>query len=405
MGTRFRFLPGVVVPVLLLTLSACKTTSSSTPTGTGALFVATQGDSSVSAYTIDLTAGTITANGKSVATGSVPSAMILAPSGTALFIANSNSSIPPNSPACTLPSPGSITAYTVGSDGTLTAASGSSPTGFIPLAMAIDSGGHFLFVANQGLQCDPTSGTISVFAINNATLTEVPGSPFRSSEPLAPSGTGPSGLAVTPDGKFLYVSDQYDNTVTTFSVDASGVLTRGPVVPVGTSPSAMAISPNGGFLYVANASTVSGFAICNQIVTSCNDPNSPDGLLAPITGSPFSSGLGPVSIVAPPSGKFLFVVDRLSNQVSEYKVATGTGVLTPNSQASISTASNPVWAAIRVGTTVDATTGGTTNYLYVAELGSSSLSIYQFDSTKGTLGRVGQPIILDGGQPSALAAE
>ena len=81
-------------------------------------------------------------------------------------------------------------------------------------------------------------------------------------------------------------------------------------------------------------------------------------------------------MVFAPSGKFLFVVDRLSNQISEYQVATGTGVLTPNSQASISTASNPVWVAIRVGTTIDATTGGTTNYLYVAELGASSISIY-----------------------------
>ena len=175
MGTRFRFLAGVVVPGLLLSLSACTTSSSSTPSGSGpgALFVATQGDSSVSAYTIDLTTGTINANGDSVPTGSVPSAMILAPSGTALFIANSNSAIPPNSPACTLPSPGTITAYTVSTDGTLTAASGSPQTGVItPLAMAIDSGGHFLFVANQGLQCDPTSGTISVFAIKDATLTE-----------------------------------------------------------------------------------------------------------------------------------------------------------------------------------------------------------------------------------------
>ena len=150
---------------------------------------------------------------------------------------------------------------------------------------------------------------------------------------------------------------------------------------------------------------MSGFAICNQIVTSCNDPNAPDGILAPITGSPFSAGLGPTSIVVAPSGKFMFVVDRLSNQISEYKIATGTGELTPNTQATISTGANPVSAAIRVSTTADATTGGTANYLYVAELGSSSLSIYTFDSTKGTLGRVGAPITIDGGQPSALAAE
>jgi 6-phosphogluconolactonase (cycloisomerase 2 family) len=390
MGTRFRFLAGVVVPVLLLTLSACKTSSSSTPTGTGALFVATQGDSSVSAYTIDLTAGTLTANGKSVATGSVPSAMILAPSGTALFVANNATN--------------DISAYTVKADGTLTAGATTPTGGMTPLSMAMDSAGHFLFVANQGLQADPASGTISVFAVQDATLTAV-GPPLQVAEPGAASGTGPAGVAVTPDGKFLYVSNQFDSTVTSFSVDASGVLTRGLVVPVGTAPSAITITPDGGFLYVANSSTVSAFAICNQVVTSCNDPTDPDGNLTAVAGSPFSAGLGPANMVVAPSGKFLFVVDRLSNQVSEYKIATGTGVLTANSQATISTASNPVWAAIRVGTTVDATTGGTTNYLYVAELGASSLSIYMFDSTKGTLGRVGQPVTIDGGQPSALAAE
>ncbi len=357
------------------------------------MFVATQGDSSVSAYTIDLTAGTLTANGESVATGSVPSAMILAPSGTALFVANSSTQR-------------SFSAYYASkSDGTLRPAASTPTGGITPLSMAMDSGGHFLFVANQGLQCDPASGTISVFAIQDATLTGCQAPLFARRRHLSSSGTGPSGVAVTPDGKFLYVSNQFDNTVTTFSVDASGVLTRGLVVPVGTSPSALAITPNGGFLYVANSSTVSGFAICNQVVTSCNDPTAPDGTLTAITGSPFSAGLGPTSIVVAPSGKFLFVVDRLSNQISEYKIATGTGVLTANSQATISTASNPVWAAIRVGTTTDATTGGTTDYLYVAELGASSLSIYTFDSTVGTLGRVGPPITIDGGQPSALAAE
>ncbi|MBZ5649670.1 MAG: lactonase family protein [Acidobacteriia bacterium] len=391
MGTRFRFLVGVVVPVLLLSLSACTTSSSSTPSGSGALFVATQGDSSVSAYTIDLSAGTLTANGKGVATGSTPSAMVLAPSGSALFVANSGTN--------------DISAYSVKSDGTLTAGSTTPTGGMTPLSISMDSAGHFLFVANQGLQIDPASGTISVFAVQDAALTAVPGSPFRVAELGASSGTGPAGVAVTPDGKFLYVSNQFDGTVTSFSVNASGVLTRGLVVPVGTAPSGLAITPNGGFLYVANSSTVSGFAICNQIVTSCNDPTAPDGVLTALTGSPFSSGLGPVSIVAAPSGKFLFVVDRLSNQVSQYKIATGTGVLTANTQATISTGANPVWAALRVGTTTDATTGGTTNFLYVAELGASSISIYTFDSTVGTLGRVGPPISVTGGQPSAVAAE
>jgi 6-phosphogluconolactonase len=391
MGTRFRFLAGIVVPVLLGGLSACNNSSSSSSAGTGAVFVASQGDSAVTSFSIDLSTGKLTANGGSIPTGSVPSAMILAPSGAVLFIANSGSN--------------NISAYTVKTDGTLTAAGSTQAAGMTPLGMAMDSAGHFLFVANQGLQIDPNSGTVSVFAVSNTGLTEVPGSPFVVAVPGAPGGTGPSGVAVTPDGKFLYVSNQFDSTVSKFSVDASGVLTRGPVVPVGNTPSTLTITADGGFLYVANASTISGFAICGQVLTSCSDPTSPDGSLTAAEGSPFSSGINPVAIVAAPSGKFLFVVDRQSNQISQYKVATGTGVLAANTQAVISTGATPVGAAIRVGTTTVTATGGTTDYLYVPNLGSSSVSVYSFDSTAGLLGLVGGPVSITGGQPGAVAAE
>lgn len=391
MGKRFRFLAGIGVPVLLLGLTACNSTTSSSSSGTGVLFVASQGDSSVSTFSIDLSTGLLTANGAGVATGGMPAAMLLAPSGTALFVANRDTN--------------NISAYTVKSDGTLTAASGTQPAGMTPLSMTMDSGGHFLFVANQGLQIDPTSGTVSVFAVKDTTLTEVAGSPFRVAAPGAPGGTGPAGVAVTPDGKFLYVANQFDGTVTKFSVDASGVLTQGPVVSVGTAPSAMAITADGGFLYVANTSTISAFAICNQVIISCNNPTSPDGSLTVVAGSPFSAGIEPVSIVAAPSGKFLFAVNRQSNQISEYKIATGTGVLTANTQSSISTGATPVGAVIRAGTKAVTATGGTTDYLYVPNLGSSSISVYSFDSTVGLLGLVGGPVSVTGGQPSAVATE
>jgi 6-phosphogluconolactonase len=391
MGTRFRFLAGIVVPVLLVGLSACNNDSSSSSAGTGAVFVASQGDSTVTSFSIDLSTGLLSANGGSIAAGSVPSAMILAPSGTVLFIANSGSN--------------NISAYTVKTDGTLTPAGSTQAAGMTPLSMAMDAAGHFLFVANQGLQIDPNSGTVSVFAVSNTSLAEVPGSPFVVAAPGAPGGTGPSGLAVTPDGKFLYVSNQFDSTVSKFSVDAAGVLTRGPVVPVGTTPATLAITADGGFLYVANASTISGFAICGQVLTSCSDPTSPDGSLTAVEGSPFPSGINPVAIVAAPSGKFLFAVNRQSNQISQYKVATGSGVLTANTQAVISTGATPVGAAIRVGTKTNTNTGGVTDYLYVPNLGSSSVSVYSFDSTVGLLGLVGGPVSITGGQPGAVAAE
>jgi 6-phosphogluconolactonase len=378
----------------MLVLSGCSSNNSSPSASTGALFVSTQGDSLVSTYTIDLSTGVLTSVGTGVATGSMPSAMLLAPSGDTLFIANRASN--------------NISTYAVNSNVSLTAASSTSPTGMTPLAMATDSAGHFLFVANQGLQVDPASGTISVFSIQNGSLTEVAGSQFRVADVSASSGPGPAAIAVTPDGKFLYVANQFDGTVTGFSVDTtSGALTRGSTVLVGTAPSGVDITPDGGFLYVANSgsSNVSAFAICNQIVTSCSVPTSPDGSLTPVAGSPFSAGLGPAAMVAAPSGKFLFVVDRQSNQISEFKIATGTGVLSANTQASISTGSTPVAVAVRLGTTVVSATQGTTDYLYVTNFAASTMTSYSFDSTVGLLGLVSSTPVVTGGQPSAVATK
>ena len=390
MGTRFRFLAAMVLPVSLLCLSACNNSSSSSSSGTGVLYVASQGDSSVSTFSIDLTKGLLTAGGTGVATGSVPTAMLLAPSGTALFIANSGTN--------------DISAYSVKSDGSLTAAGATQPAGMTPLSMAMDSGGKFLFVANQGLQIDPNSGTVSVFAVSGTTLAEVPGSPFRVAVPGAPVAPALR-TGGHPRWKTPLLSQPIRQHPNQILVDGSGVLTLGPVVPVGTTPSAVGMTPDGGLLYVGNASTVSAFAICNQVLTSCNDPTSPDGSLTAVAGSPFSAGIGPVAIVASPSGKLGFVVNRLSNQISEYKIATGTGVLTPYTQSQISTGANPVGATIRAGTATVAATGGTTDFLYVPNLGASSVSVYSFDSTVGTLGLVGGPVPITGGQPSAVAAE
>ena len=89
----------------------------------------------------------------------MPTAMLLSPSGTTLFIANSATN--------------NISTYTVKTDGTLTAGSSSATAGTTPLSMAIDSASHFLFVANQGSQIDPASVNVSVFILPSGCVTEV----------------------------------------------------------------------------------------------------------------------------------------------------------------------------------------------------------------------------------------
>jgi DNA-binding beta-propeller fold protein YncE len=345
--------------------------------------------------------------------------MILAPSGNALFVANSNPNIP-TSPACALPPAGTISAYTVNSNGTLTAASTPMAAGIIPSGMAIDSAGKHLFVANQGvqfvpnpiMQCSPQSGTISVFNISGTSLSPV-GLPFPT-EPPSAQNTRPVAVAVSLSGNFLYVANQFDGTVSVFSIASSGALTP-TLAPysVGMAPAALALSPDGSFLYVANSGSgnVSAFTVCDKQSATCAvSPGSvPDGSLTSIAGSPFPASLGPISIATDSAGRFLFVVDNGSNQVSQYKISAGTGVLVADSPATISTGANPVWIAFRTGTSKVTATGGTIDYLYVANIGANTISTFSFDSTIGGLSVLGSPVTLVNGagqprgQPSAIA--
>jgi len=66
MRMKFRALAYLPVLISLGFLTACSTKNSSSTGGTGALFVTTQGDSLITPYTIDLSTGKFTANGKAV---------------------------------------------------------------------------------------------------------------------------------------------------------------------------------------------------------------------------------------------------------------------------------------------------------------------------------------------------
>ena len=177
--------PGRVgVLALLLGLSTCtNNNSSSSSSGTGALFVATQGDSSVSAFSIDLSTGLLTANGCRGTHRQRGFGDALGTSGSHFSVALHPANSPLHLPAR------NISAYTVNTDGTLAAASGDSQsTGMTPLD---DGHGHrrtLPFRGQSRFAIDPASGTISVFAVQGTTLTEVPGSPFPVAAPGAPTG-------------------------------------------------------------------------------------------------------------------------------------------------------------------------------------------------------------------------
>jgi DNA-binding beta-propeller fold protein YncE len=120
-----------------------------------------------------------------------------------------------------------------------------------------------------------------------------------------------------------------------FTVSGSGLTPLAGSVNVGTAPSALAIDPNGKFLFVANhgSNNVSAFAIGS------------DGALSPVSGSPFTSGTGPVFVAVDTAGSHLYVADHDSSDITEFAIS-GTGSLSPVSGSPIALQTTPAWIAV-----------------------------------------------------------
>jgi len=395
MGMKFGFVGCLLLAILLWCMAGCSSAINGATSGISYLYVTAQANTTISAYTVTQSSGALTGLGNAIGTGSVPSAIAVTPSGSALFVANTGSN--------------NISSYSINADASLTAASATTPTGSTPAALAIDPGGKFLFVANQ------TSSSISVFSINGTGLTAAPGSPFTTIPAglSYPNGTLPAAVAVSHSGNFLYVANQLANFVSAFAINSSSGALTPLAVPFyddgQVAPSGLAVTPNGGFLYVANAgansNNVSAYAICDSVVNTCANPNTPDGTLTTVTGSPFPAGLGPVAIAFDPGFNFAYVVDKGSNTISQYSFGPGNGVLTPLSPPTISTGVTPVSIAVLSGVVaadVGNTLFNTTDYAYVANLGSGTISIFSITTSSGLLNVVGQPVVIFG-QTSAIS--
>lgn len=380
--------------------------SNSAPANTSFMWVATQGDQKVRAYTISQSTGSINpiaTTGSPVATGVQPTAMTITPDGKTMFIVNAEGTV-------TDPG-GTVTAYTIKADGTLAVSGTGVKAGQIPIALAVDPAGKFLFVANQGTSSDVTSGTISVFAISGTTL----GPPvnFPTELPAAVSGSGPSAVAVSPVGNYLYVANQFSNNVQSYSFNASGTLTLIATYPAGTNPSGLAFSrcaglasnsvtasctvPDDNNLFVSNSGSnnISIFSACIQVSGTCNAAN---GTLTELpSGSPVAAGVGPATILVDRTSDYVYAVDRGSNQVSEYQYSPATGVLTPLG-ATVSGGASVFSGGITANLANNSTTF---NWIVITNNGSSSVSPFKVPAT-GKLIALSSGQFAIQGQPSAI---
>jgi 6-phosphogluconolactonase (cycloisomerase 2 family) len=183
-----------------------------------------------------------------------------------------------------------------------------------------------LYVVNQ------TSKDLNAYFIyrNDGSLHSVPGSPF-------PIGEPPTGVAVDPSGKCVYVTTLKSVTSPQSSVYAFALQSNGSLKPVPGSPFstvnwalALTIDPQGKYLYVSSSPETS---TASKSEIDAYSINATDGALTPLPGSPYTEPNSPNrangawDIAIHPSGNFR-VIPNMCAGIVVYRIDPSTGTLT-----------------------------------------------------------------------------
>lgn len=206
--------------------------------------------------------------------------------------------------------------------------------GGMPLLVAITPDGAHVYVASQ------VSNTVSVIATaTNTVVATIPVSSAPTGLAIAPDGAHAYvsvppgavaviatatntvvasiplqeafGLAVTPDGAFLYAARFCEPPCGAGSVTVVATATNSVVadVGVGVNPYRVAITPDGAFAYVTNIGSVSVIATATHSVVAT-----------------IPAGIVPLGVGITPDGAFVYVADAFSNAVAVISHATLTVV-------------------------------------------------------------------------------
>ncbi len=208
-------------------------------------------------------------------------------------------------------------------------------------------------------------------------------------------GTTPTGLALLPSKKFLYVANSFGNSVSTFNVNGDGSLTlTGTSTPAGSGPNTAVIDPSGQFLLVTNS-------VSNNISVFSIDTTS--GALSPVGGSPFFANAAPTQMIFTHSGAFVYVTNPGLGTVTGFSFASGVLTQVPGSPFPSGAGASAL--------TVDASD----SFLYVANTSAvnpllatdGNISGFGIDSSTGALTPLlGSPFTSpEGSGPSSITVD
>lgn len=271
----------------------------------------------VSAFEIDRTTGNLRLLNEQATQGADPCHLTVDRKKKTLLVANYTG--------------GSITALPIRSDGTLGMAlevkqhEGSSikeqQKGPHAHCIILDQSERYALAADLGIdkvmiyRFDPLTGKLTPGQQPSAELQQ---------------GAGPRHLTLHPSGKYLYVINELDSTLTAFKYSGtSGMLAQ--IETVSTLPSDFSgvsycadvhVSPSGKFLYGSNRGH-------NSIVVFEIDQRS--GKLKQLEHVS-TEGKGPRNFVIDPTGRFLLVANQHTDNVVTFAIDANTGRLKPTGQ-------------------------------------------------------------------------
>jgi 6-phosphogluconolactonase (cycloisomerase 2 family) len=243
---------------------------------------------------------------------------------------------------------------------------------WVPPGPFVDPLGRFLYIGDQ---TDSEIWTIPLDSSGNL------GTPAVALGAV----TNPGAMAVDPAGAYLYAqTGSNNNTISSYSVSASGTLTSIGSVPGPGHILQMLVSPSGNFLYaIDNADHLIGAYRISQ------------GVLTLLPGSPFSPPPGGTltAFGIDPSGSYLYLAEDDVDSLFGFTIA-GDGSLTAMQSTSFAVGQTPTWIA------VDAAS----QFVYVSNQGSVDIWVYSIASGTGYLTKVSEIQTAGGSQPPVTQA-
>lgn len=237
--------------------------------------------------------------------------------------------------------------------------------------VAIAQWQNLVYVLNSG-----GSGSVVAFRLSsNGQLKQI----HQSTKYLTANGSGGASLTISPNGKFLVVTERIPNNVDTFRINSDGTLAP-IVVNSSTGPGAFAaiFDPSSNVIVseTGAANAMNGSAVSSYTVR-------PDGTLSVVSRSLPTLGAANCWNAVTPDGKWVYVSNAATSTISGFAIGNG-GILTPISGTVVGT--NP-----QGSTNLDIAISADGKFLYSLNSGTGNLSIFgiQPDGSLKNLGDAG----------------